>query len=144
MKIMDIYILCLRKRTNNKGSWANRRKTSKECIFNYGKRKKILALVIGTATFGIYNTKSFLKVCEEAKAKTEIVYFKKKHINHCNGCFSCWTKTPGKCIHKDDIEELLGIMKYFMDCMLPLNNREIIKVDEKYGYVKEETQAVYW
>ena len=88
--------------------------------------------------------KPFLKGCEESDAEVEIVYLKDKDIKHCNGCFTCWTKTPGKCIHKDDMEELLnkisqadimvyatplyyftvtGMMKDFMDRMLPLNNR---------------------
>ncbi|RPJ12867.1 MAG: hypothetical protein EHM30_12475, partial [Desulfobacteraceae bacterium] len=26
-----------------------------------------------------------------------------KKIKNCIGCFTCWTKTPGHCIHKDDI-----------------------------------------
>ena len=27
-------------------------------------------------------------------------------INQCTGCFSCWLKTPGKCIFKDSMEEI--------------------------------------
>ena len=29
-----------------------------------------------------------------------------KKINHCIGCYGCWLKTPGKCIHKDDMEDM--------------------------------------
>jgi multimeric flavodoxin WrbA len=27
---------------------------------------------------------------------------------HCKGCWNCWWKTPGRCIHKDDIEKSYG------------------------------------
>jgi len=39
----------------------------------------------------------------EAGAQVEIVHLREKKINVCCGCFTCWTKTPGVCIHKDDM-----------------------------------------
>ncbi|MBN1624382.1 MAG: flavodoxin family protein [Clostridia bacterium] len=29
-------------------------------------------------------------------------------INFCTGCFGCWTKTPGKCIYRDGMDEILS------------------------------------
>ncbi len=39
----------------------------------------------------------------DAGAEVEIVNLREKTIKNCIGCFTCWTKTPGKCIHKDDM-----------------------------------------
>jgi len=43
----------------------------------------------------------------EAGAEVEVVSLSKKTIKPCAGCFSCWTKTPGTCIHKDDMTKEL-------------------------------------
>ena len=28
------------------------------------------------------------------------------HLNYCIGCWDCWWKTPGNCVHKDDMEQI--------------------------------------
>ena len=40
---------------------------------------------------------------QEAGAAVEVVSLRKKKIKNCVGCFTCWTKTPGVCIHQDDM-----------------------------------------
>jgi multimeric flavodoxin WrbA len=39
----------------------------------------------------------------EAGADVEIVNLREKKIRNCIGCLTCWTKTPGLCVHKDDM-----------------------------------------
>lgn len=88
---------------------------------------------------------------QEEGAAVETVALRKKRINFCVGCFSCWSKTPGKCIHKDDMsKELLpkfyaadlvvyatplyyhtlnGLMKTFIERTLPREEPFIIQDD---------------
>jgi multimeric flavodoxin WrbA/putative sterol carrier protein len=88
-----------------------------------------------------FMAKYFCKGAKEAGANIEYIKLKEKKINHCDGCYICWTKTPGECIHKDDMTELrkkyreadlvvfasplyifnvTGIFKNFMDRLLPV------------------------
>lgn len=40
--------------------------------------------------------------------KHQVAHFilKDMNIHHCSGCFGCWVKTPGQCVHKDDANEI--------------------------------------
>ncbi|MFQ5842883.1 MAG: flavodoxin family protein [Thermodesulfobacteriota bacterium] len=72
---------------------------------------------------------------------TEVVFLQEKRIGECIGCFTCWIKTPGTCVQKDDMAELVeklkrtdlmilatpvyvdgmtGQCKHFLDRLLPL------------------------
>jgi putative sterol carrier protein/FMN-dependent NADH-azoreductase len=39
----------------------------------------------------------------EANAEVEVVHLRTKDVKNCIGCFTCWTKTPGVCVIKDDM-----------------------------------------
>jgi multimeric flavodoxin WrbA len=43
----------------------------------------------------------------DAGAEVEVVNLREKNIKNCIGCYTCWTKTPGQCIHKDDMTKEL-------------------------------------
>jgi len=91
----------------------------------------------GSCTMNL--TRAFLQGADWADA--EVVDISKLNIQGCNGCFSCWTKTPGKCVIKDDMTDILpkiiaadviiwsfplyscgipGKMKCFWDRQIPL------------------------
>ncbi|MFC1515468.1 NAD(P)H-dependent oxidoreductase [Thermodesulfobacteriota bacterium] len=44
---------------------------------------------------------------EDAGARVETIDLRKMKIDYCVGCFTCWTKTPGTCIQKDDMTRTL-------------------------------------
>lgn len=97
-----------------------------------------------------YMVKEFLKGSEDAGAQVENIFLSEKRFSDCKGCFGCWIKTPGKCVIKDDMGELrkkfmgsdiavmatpvyvdgvTGIMKRFMDRMIPVVDPHFTKDD---------------
>ena len=72
---------------------------------------KILALNSSPRGDGESKTELMLNSLVEgmrsAGAEVEVIDLREKKVNNCAGCFSCWTKTPGTCIHKDDMTQEL-------------------------------------
>lgn len=68
---------------------------------------KVLALNSGARldaeSYTIMMLNPLVEGMREAGADVEVVNLREKKIRNCIGCFTCWTKTPGKCIHKDDM-----------------------------------------
>lgn len=102
-------------------------------VFNASMRgvKSITHLIAG----------EFLEGAKAAGAEVENIFLVKKKIVHCRGCLTCWIKTPGVCMHKDDmapllekylesdiivmatpvyVENITGLAKDFMDRLIPI------------------------
>jgi len=57
-----------------------------------------------------------------------------KKINHCSGCYHCWLKDPGHCVHNDDMEKIL---QAFLDadvilCATPLYHYSMSSILKKF------------
>lgn len=44
---------------------------------------------------------------EQTELVLEEIFVNQLEINSCLGCFACWNKTPGQCVIKDDMQEVL-------------------------------------
>ncbi|HUL23153.1 MAG TPA: SCP2 sterol-binding domain-containing protein [Thermodesulfobacteriota bacterium] len=122
------------------------------------KKMKILAIQ-GSPRPKASNTEillqEFLKGAQSQGAETETVYLKEKEIHSCVGCYTCWAKTPGVCVFKDDMPELLekvkgceilvyatplynfnvtALLKAFQERLLPLLDPHLIKTGEVYRH----------
>jgi len=78
-----------------------------------GKEQRMKVLALNSSPRGDGQSKTELmlthlvKGMREAGAEVEVVDLRKKSVKHCIGCYTCWTKTPGVCIHKDDMTQEL-------------------------------------
>ncbi len=50
---------------------------------------------------------AFIEGAKKAEAEIEKHHIVDLNINGCLSCFSCWWKTPGKCVHRDDMDWIL-------------------------------------
>lgn len=68
---------------------------------------KVIALNSSPRREGISKTRllvdALTKGMSEAGARVETIHLRDKKVKHCIGCFTCWTKTPGVCVQKDDM-----------------------------------------
>ena len=46
---------------------------------------------------------ALVKGMRDAGAEVETIWLREKTVKNCIGCFTCWTKTPGVCVQKDDM-----------------------------------------
>jgi multimeric flavodoxin WrbA len=106
---------------------------------------------------------AFLKGAKKAGADTENIFLARWKIRPCLGCFSCWVKTPGRCVIQDGMAELLGklaetdivvfatplyvdnvsgVMKNFMDRFMPLADPHFEKDENgQYRHVRGSGKA---
>lgn len=85
-------------------------------------------IAIINTTDNIYTKDDFIQ------DEVNIVNTKLLDIKYCNGCFGCWTITPGLCVQKDGMPEVLQTV---MDSDL-----SIYITDVKVGFVSSELKKV--
>jgi multimeric flavodoxin WrbA len=54
---------------------------------------------------------ALLKGFATPEHSVECIQLADKNIRYCKGCYSCWSKTPGVCIHNDDMHQIIAEMR---------------------------------
>lgn len=105
----------------------------------------------------------FLEGARSRGAETETVFLAKQRIRPCIGCYTCWYKTPGVCIHKNDdmpmlLEKvkacdvavyatplyyfsMISYMKVFTERMLPLILPQLVERNGVTGHLHRDPDA---
>jgi len=134
-------------------------KAKEEDLTRKGEKKMKILAIQGSPRPKASNTEilllEFLKGAQSQGAETETIYLKEREIHSCIGCYTCWAKTPGVCIFKDDMPELLekvkgcdivvyatplynynmtSLLKAFQERLLPLLDPHLIKMGEIYRH----------
>ncbi len=134
-------------------------KGEEEDLTQKGEKKMKILAIQGSPRPKVSNTEillqEFLKGAQSQGAETETIYLKDKDIHSCVGCYTCWAKTPGVCVFKDDMPELLekvkgcdilvyatplynfnmtSLLKAFQERLLPLLDPHLIKMGEIYRH----------
>lgn len=76
-------------------------------------KKKIVLAISGSLRKPSF-TEKMLDLCIEGigeNVEVKKFYPHKMKIGPCTSCWSCWTKTPGTCIQKDDFQQILDVYK---------------------------------
>ncbi len=92
----------------------------------------------------------FLVGLRHEGAQTEVILLNGKKIERCRGCFTCYAKTPGRCVQDDDMPALMerirsaemmvlgtpvyidgmtALAKTFVDRLVPFMDPHFIEVD---------------
>jgi len=93
---------------------------------------------------------------ERSGNSVKLIELRTKNINDCIGCYDCWLKTPGLCIWKDDMEDILinyvkadvfilaspvkmkfisSLTKRINDRMLPTVHPYLIMREDRMGHI---------
>lgn len=78
--------------------------------------------------------KNFVGTLQQNNKLLEMIYTEDYKLRQCTGCNSCWLKTPGKCVIKDDFEL---IFKKFLKA-----HQVILLTEAKMGFISYKMKGL--